>query len=156
MKCGMHFPEEIRSQIPEAQNEFKRSGYDRVVRDPLLNTIVLGLLGLAAACSTAVSYFKQAEPWWNGGGLPVGILAIICAIQMLSGAPEAEIRCTSRILGTLFSLYVALDYLTLAPGEDRPAWRAYFDYAAGIAFLFFAFRLWRLKDAEEKASESQA
>ena len=91
-----------------------RRVYNVIVRSPVSNAVVLGLVGFWACYSGVSSYLKQSEPW--PGGLTLGVMAIICAAQSLAGSPRVEIMCSWRILQTFFGLYVIMKLMADVKG----------------------------------------
>jgi len=117
--------------------------YDVIVRSPVSNAVVLGLLGLWAFYSGTSNYLKQSEPW--PGGVTLGVLAIICAVQWLIGSPRVELMCSWRILLTFFGFYTVMNLMAEVKG--------------GVGFtvvkclvviwaVYFYARIWRRPYAE--------
>jgi len=92
-----------------------RRVYEALVRSPLSNAIVGGLLGAWAVYSGMSDYWKQSKPW--PGGVTLGVLGLIWAGQVLTGASRIETACTWRIFYTFFALYMVMDMLTKGKGD---------------------------------------
>lgn len=92
-----------------------RRVYEALVRSPISNALVGGFLGTWAVYSGVSDYWKQSKPW--PGGVTLGLLAIIWAAQVLTGASRIEIVCTWRIFFTFFGLYGLMNILTTGKGD---------------------------------------
>jgi hypothetical protein len=117
--------------------------YEVLVRSAVSNAVVLGLLGVWAFYSGVSSYLKQSEPW--PGGVTLGVMAIICAAQVLTGAPRIELMCSWRILLTFFGLYMTMSLMTEGKGSIESA------VLKGVAVMVIVYiysKLWRRSYAE--------
>jgi hypothetical protein len=115
-----------------------RRVYEALVRSPVSNAIVLGLLGAWAFCSGVSDYLKESKPW--PGGVTLGAMAIICAAQTLTGASRIEVKCSWRILFTFYGLYMIMDLLTKGKGGIE---MAIIKGVAVIAIVYVWSKFWR-------------
>jgi hypothetical protein len=109
-----------------------------LVRNPISNAIVLGLLGVWAFYSGMSNYLKQPEPW--PGGVTLGVMAIICAAQVLTGSSRIETMCSWRILLTFFGLYMTMRLVTEGKGSIE------FAILKGVAVMVVVYvysKFWR-------------
>jgi hypothetical protein len=115
-----------------------RRVYDALVRSPVSNAIVLGLLGVWAFCFGVSDYLKESKPW--PGGVTLGAMAIICAAQALTGASRIEVKCSWRILFTFYGLYGIMNILTRGKGGIE---MAVIKGAAVVAIAYVCSKVWR-------------
>lgn len=117
--------------------------YETLVRSPISNAVVLGLLGVWGFYYGASNYLKQSEQWPSG--IPLGVMAIIYAAQVLTGASKIELMCSWRILATFFGLYILMRMMTEVKGGIG------FAVMKGIAVIVVVFmyaKFWRRSYAE--------
>jgi hypothetical protein len=111
IRCGEPLPDTILSRIQRPSIEPARPNrfYEATVRNPTWNFAVLGILGLLGLYSGASGVLKRGEGW--SGGLTMGVLAVICAVQGLTKAPRAAVICSWRILLTFYGISLILEIL---------------------------------------------
>ena len=117
--------------------------YEVLVRNPVSNAVVLGLLGMWALYSGASSYLKQSEPW--PGGVTLGVMAIICAVQGLIGSSRIELMCSWRILLTFFGLHMTMKLMADVQGGIGSA---VVKCIAVIVIVYFYAKIWRRSYAD--------
>jgi hypothetical protein len=117
--------------------------YEVLVRNPVPNAVVLGLLGVWASYSGLSSYLKQSEPW--PGVVTLGVMAIICAAQGLTGSSRIELMCSWRILLTFFGLYMIMK---LMAGVQGGVGFAVVKCIVVIGMVYFYAKIWRRSYAD--------
>lgn len=121
-----------------------RRVYEALVRSPVSNALVGGLLGVWAFYFGMSDYWKQSKPW--PGGVTLGVIAIIWAVQVLTGASRIEILCTWRIFFTFFGLYGIMDIL--ARGARGDIEMAVMKGIAVIVIAYICLKVWRRSHVE--------
>lgn len=117
--------------------------YQATVKNPKRNFVVLGILGLLVLGFSSASYLKQGQKW--PGGMTLGVLATICALQGMTGARQSEIDCTWRIFRTFFLLAVTFEALSMprAPFENWVLTVCWVPVA-----IYLVYQLWRRPPVE--------
>ena len=120
-----------------------RRVYEALVRSPVSNAVVGGLLGAWAFYSGVSDYWKQSKLW--PGGVTLGVMGIIWAAQVLTGASRIEILCTWRIFFTFFGLYGIMNILAEGKGDSV---LAVVKGVAVIGIVYTCLKVWRRSYSE--------
>jgi hypothetical protein len=146
-KCGAKLPDAVRERIRQdvpAGRSFLSRAYAATVGNPKVHLVLLGLVGLGGLYVGASRHLEQGRPWPSG--VTLGILALIWAVQGLTGAHPAAIRNTSRILVTFYLVSLAFQILQ-GDFSDGLA-----TLAASFLMVFLIFlvtiRIWRKEGVE--------
>ncbi|MEP7010552.1 MAG: hypothetical protein ABJC13_09540 [Acidobacteriota bacterium] len=143
--CGERLPEEIlarirRPKIEEKPDRWALPNRARISRRNWYS--ILGILGLLTVGVSSKEYLKEGQKW--PGEMTLGVLAIVIAMQELTGAPRAEIQCSWRIFVTFCGVSIMFSPL----GEPESVWNTVFNGAKLLASIYFWYQIWRRPPVE--------